>query len=56
MDVGLVEVPDGTRVELEHRKLERFEDKAEAMRAMCDSPGGWSCVLASLANASNTTA
>jgi uncharacterized protein YndB with AHSA1/START domain len=30
-----------TRVELEHRKLERYGDKAEMMRAMFDSPGAW---------------
>src|SRR5271169_1256243 len=30
-----------TRVELEHRKLENYGDKAEMMRALFDSPGAW---------------
>lgn len=41
-------IPDGegtTRVELEHRHLERFGDQAEATRASLDSPGGWSGLL-----------
>jgi hypothetical protein len=37
-------VPDGqaTRVELEHRNLERFGEQAEATRAALDSPDAWS--------------
>jgi uncharacterized protein YndB with AHSA1/START domain len=35
-----------TRVELEHRKLETFGDKAEGMRAGFEGPGGWSSLLA----------
>jgi len=31
----------GTRVELEHRNLERFGDKADEVRAAFDSPEGW---------------
>jgi uncharacterized protein YndB with AHSA1/START domain len=40
-------VPDGeaTRVELEHRNLERFGDMAEQTRAALDSPGGWGGIL-----------
>jgi len=37
-------VPEGpgkTRVTLEHRKLERFGDKAEMMRALFDSDEAW---------------
>jgi uncharacterized protein YndB with AHSA1/START domain len=38
-----------TRVELEHRKLERYGDKAEAMRALFDSDGAWTATLAAFA-------
>jgi uncharacterized protein YndB with AHSA1/START domain len=47
-------VPDGkerTRVLLEHRKLERFGDKAEMMRAMFDGEGAWTDTLAAMAKA-----
>jgi uncharacterized protein YndB with AHSA1/START domain len=37
---------DGTRVNLEHRHLERLGDTAEQMREAIDSPGGWSELLA----------
>ena len=40
--------PEGegtTRVELEHRDIERFGTGAEATRAALDSPGGWSGLL-----------
>lgn len=42
------ETPHRTRVELEHRCLERYGDKADAMRALFDSPGAWVAVLALL--------
>ncbi|MGH6734489.1 MAG: SRPBCC family protein [Methyloceanibacter sp.] len=38
-------IPEGddtTRVELEHRHLERFGETAAALRAALDSPQGWS--------------
>ena len=35
------------RVELEHRNLQRMGDKAEQMRGMVDSPGGWTAILES---------
>jgi uncharacterized protein YndB with AHSA1/START domain len=47
-------VPDGkerTRVLLEHRKLERYGDKAEMMRAMFDGEGAWVDTLAAMAKA-----
>ena len=34
-----------TRVDLEHRNLERFGDKAETVRASIDSEGGWGGIL-----------
>jgi uncharacterized protein YndB with AHSA1/START domain len=36
---------DATRVELEHRDIERFGEGAEAMRQAIDSPDGWPGVL-----------
>jgi len=39
----------GTRVELEHRDLERYGEQAETMRATFDSEGGWNGLLASFA-------
>ena len=38
-----------TRVVLEHRKLDRYGDKAEMMRAMLDGEGAWMELLAALA-------
>jgi len=37
----IAEDSERTRVELEHRKLEAYGDKAEAMRAIFDSPKAW---------------
>jgi Activator of Hsp90 ATPase homolog 1-like protein len=37
--------PDTTRVDLEHRNIERFGDKIEPARAALDSEGGWSGIL-----------
>jgi uncharacterized protein YndB with AHSA1/START domain len=45
-------VPEGasaTRVELEHRHLERYGEAAEGVRGMFESPAGWSGVLESFA-------
>ena len=53
-EVEVAFTPDGdgrTRVELEHRNLERFGAKAAALRAAFDSPDGWSGVLAAFAEA-----
>ena len=36
----------GTRVNLEHRNLERLGDSAEQLRVAIDSPGGWGGLLA----------
>lgn len=35
----------GTRVNLEHRDLERMGDKADAMRETVSGPGGWPALL-----------
>jgi len=37
----VAETPERTRVELEHRDLERFGEAEEQMRDGLDSPGGW---------------
>jgi uncharacterized protein YndB with AHSA1/START domain len=36
---------DGTRVDLEHRHLERMGDRADAAREAVDSPNGWGLIL-----------
>jgi uncharacterized protein YndB with AHSA1/START domain len=36
---------DATRVELEHRDLERYGERADGFRATIDSPDGWSGLL-----------
>lgn len=48
-------IPEGgaTRVELEHRNLERYGDAAETMRATFNSPNGWSTGLERFAAAAN---
>jgi uncharacterized protein YndB with AHSA1/START domain len=42
---------DGTRVELEHRYLDRYGARRDEMRGIFDSEGGWSGLLASFARA-----
>ena len=39
------ETPITTRVELEHRHLERLGDRADALRQQIDSPNGWGALL-----------
>jgi hypothetical protein len=43
----IAESADTTRIELEHRYLERMGDKAAAARNAVDSPGGWGAILES---------
>ncbi|MGI5143212.1 SRPBCC family protein [Streptomyces sp. CA-106110] len=43
------EGPGRTRVELEHRDLDRFGEAQDQTRAAFDSPGGWSGLLESFA-------
>lgn len=44
------EGPERTRVELEHRNLERHGDGWEGLRAAVDSPDGWPASLRAFAN------
>ena len=46
LEVRFLSDPGGTRVELEHRNIERFGAKAEEVRAALDSPEGWTGLLA----------
>jgi uncharacterized protein YndB with AHSA1/START domain len=41
----IAEGTSATRVELEHRNLERFGDRVDAMRQQIDGPGGWGDLL-----------
>jgi uncharacterized protein YndB with AHSA1/START domain len=41
----IAEGADATRVELEHRHLERLGERAEALRRQIDAPEGWSGLL-----------
>jgi uncharacterized protein YndB with AHSA1/START domain len=45
----VAEAPDRTRVELEHRDLERFGPQAERMRQAFEGPGAWSATLSAFA-------
>jgi uncharacterized protein YndB with AHSA1/START domain len=46
VEVRFVDLGDNrTRVDLEHRDLDRFGDRADDMRAGFDSPGGWQGLL-----------
>jgi hypothetical protein len=44
------EAPDRTRVELEHRHLDRHGEGWEGMRDTVGSPGGWDAGLRALAS------
>jgi len=44
-----------TRVELEHRDLERLGNRAEAFRQQIDSPGGWEGLLQLFSQRANQT-
>jgi uncharacterized protein YndB with AHSA1/START domain len=47
----VAEAPDRTRVQLEHRDLDRFGPDAERMRLTFDAPGAWDATLAAYAGA-----
>ena len=51
VEVNFIPEGAGTRVELEHRHLERMGDAAEGARAALDSPDGWSGILSVYAQA-----
>jgi uncharacterized protein YndB with AHSA1/START domain len=46
-EVEVIFTPEGsgTRVDLEHRNLERMGEKAETMRESVGGPGGWPALL-----------
>ena len=46
VEVTFVAEKDGTRVTLEHRRLERMGEAAESLRVQIDSEGGWTGILA----------
>jgi uncharacterized protein YndB with AHSA1/START domain len=57
VDVRFTPLDDGTtRVDLEHRNLERFGDKIEPIRTMIDSENGWSGLLEIYAATAQTEA
>jgi uncharacterized protein YndB with AHSA1/START domain len=47
----IAEGDDRTRVELEHRHLDRYGARRDEMRGIFDSEGGWTGLLASFARA-----
>jgi uncharacterized protein YndB with AHSA1/START domain len=47
VEIRFVEQAGGTRVELEHRGLEKYGSEAERVRAIYDSAGGWTGLLES---------
>lgn len=49
VEVRFIRDGEGTRVELEHRLLERYGDRAEEMVGVFNSPGGWTGILESFA-------
>jgi uncharacterized protein YndB with AHSA1/START domain len=57
VDVSFVALAaDRTRVDLEHRLLERFGDAAEKARGRIDSEGGWMAILRSFGAAAEAVA
>ncbi len=49
--VFVAEGTDRTRVDLEHRNLDRFGEMHEAMRELFDAPGAWQGLLEGFAQA-----
>jgi len=55
-EVEVTFTPDGagTRVDLEHRHIERMGEKADAMRESVSGPGGWPALLQLYADEANS--
>jgi uncharacterized protein YndB with AHSA1/START domain len=55
VEVLFTDIGEGrTRVDFEHRNLERMGAKAAEARAAVDSPGGWGAILAAFGEAAET--
>ncbi len=52
----IAEDEGSTRVELEHRRLDRFGDRRDQMRTIFDKTGDWGKLLASFAQAAESLA
>jgi uncharacterized protein YndB with AHSA1/START domain len=48
------ESAQSTRIELEHRLLERMGDRSAHVRTMIDSPGGWGLLLEAFKKSTDT--
>ena len=48
------QTPGHTRLDLRHRNLERYGDRTEQMRAVFDSPDGWTGTLARFVDLANS--
>lgn len=53
LEMRFIAEGDGTRVELEHRNIDRFGERAAAVRASLDSMEGWNGALAKYAEIVN---
>lgn len=53
LEIHFTPEPGGTRVDLEHRNLDRYGDKAESIRATLDSDDGWDLGIAAYVEAVN---
>jgi uncharacterized protein YndB with AHSA1/START domain len=56
LEVRFIPEGGGTRVELEHRNIDRFGDKSAETRAALDSPGGWTGAMVAFAEAADREA
>lgn len=57
VEVRFVDAGGGvTRVEFEHRKLEAYAERADELRGVLDSPGGWGRIVEDYAKAAETAA
>jgi hypothetical protein len=55
VDVTFTEDGSGrTRLDLRHRNLQRYGDQVEQMRAIFDSPGGWTGTLTRFVEVANS--